>query len=65
MKNLKWKRDYGDGEQTDDFVLWVNGKPTDNVISGWRGCWYGYINNQEIGMFESVKEAKTYIEKNI
>lgn len=66
MAKIKWKRDYGDGYETDDSVLWINNKPTNNsvcCVSG--GCYYAYVNNKEIGVFSTLKEAKEEILKEV
>lgn len=61
MAKKVWKCSYGNGEITDDSVLWINGKPTDNVVSGWAGCWFAYKDNEEIGVYPTKKEAKEAI----
>lgn len=59
-KNIKivWRRNAGDNEPTLDTYMWVNGKPTDNLISPCSGCYYVYFNNRQIGVADSLKEAK-------
>ena len=59
--NLKWKRDYGDGVETDDTILWIDGKPTQNIVSQASGIYYTYINNKMVYMADSRKEAKEFI----
>ena len=61
-KNLVWKKDYGTGEETDDSVLWVNGKPTDTVISGWNGCWFLMKGNTTLYTGATKKECKIALE---
>lgn len=61
MKNkLRWKRDYGDGEITDDVVLWINDEPTDISISGAEGGYYGilYYGSQQLAIADTRKELK-------
>lgn len=57
----KWRKTYGDGFITDDYVLWVDGKPTDYVISPISGCYTAFEGNEEIGIYDSVKDAKAEI----
>ena len=65
MKNWKWKKDYGDGQETDDSVLWINGKPTNNYISGY-GYYTAYIDGVEFGyIFDTLKEAKQEVEEQL
>lgn len=60
---MAWKRDYGDGELTDDAVLWINGKPTDLVISGGEEGWFGvlYWGNKKLATADTRKELKTLL----
>ena len=61
-----WKRDYGDGYETDDTVLWINGKPTENIVSPLSSeCYFAYVEGIEVGMFSTRKEAKQYIENEL
>lgn len=57
---LTWKKDYGDGEITDDAVLWINGQPSTIVISGAESGWYGtlYIGDREVAIADTRKELK-------
>jgi len=59
-KTLTWKKDYGDGEITDDAVLWVNKEPTEIVISGAECGWYGvlYYGNTKLYIADTRKELK-------
>lgn len=58
---ITWKRDSGDHQETYDSYMWINGKPTDNCISPCSGVYYAYLNNRQIGMADSAKEAKEMI----
>lgn len=61
---LTWKRDYGDGMDTDDSVLWINGNPSNIIISGVDGgCLYLYINEKEMAIGETRKELKLMLEE--
>ena len=61
-KNWKFKKDFGDGYETDDSVLWISGKPTDNYVSGISSaCHSAYVDNEFIGYYDTVKEAKEAI----
>ena len=55
---LTWRRDYGDEMETDDTVLWVNGKPTETIISPYGGCYVLYINGEEYQLCNTRAEAK-------
>lgn len=63
-KGFSWKRDYGDGECTEDAVLWYKGNPIDTiVISGAEGDGgYGilYLGNKEVFMADTRKELKEF-----
>ena len=61
-KKKVWRKSYGDGECTDDSVLWINGKPTKNIVSPCSGCFFAYCDNKEIGVYDSRKNAKEEIE---
>ena len=62
MKNkIVWKRDSGDHEETYDSYMWINGEPTENLVSPCSGVYFAYFNNKEIGMADSLKEAKEMI----
>lgn len=56
-----WRRDYGDGYETDDSVLWINGQPTDHCVSQSSGVFYAFIDGSRAGFFDSLKEAKEFI----
>lgn len=58
---LNWKHNYGDNEPTYDWVLWINGKPTQHCISQTSGIFYCYIDDTQKYMAESLKEAKEFI----
>jgi len=61
MTKEQWRRSYGDGECTEDYVLWVNGEPTDTYISEVSTkCYALYIEGEEVGLFNTIKEAKDY-----
>lgn len=63
-KKNGWFRDYGDGYETDDTVLWVDGEPTENIVSPISSqCFYGYYEGTEIGVFPTRSEAKEEIER--
>ena len=78
MTKEVWKKSYGDGELTDDYVLWVNGKPTNIVISGWTSLvvslWFlggiqmffmGIIGEYIGKIYLETKERPRYIIKDI
>ena len=58
MAKEVWKKSYGDGELTDDYVLWLNGKPTDIVISGWTSCYWLMQGRQRLYLGTTIKECK-------
>lgn len=58
MKKSVWRKTYGDGELTDDYVLWIDGEPTDVVISPLSGCWSLMNGKEEIYIADTVKECK-------
>lgn len=55
MLNIKWRKD------GDDTYMVVNGKETDNLVCHWSGIYSAYLNNKEIGMADTLKEAKEMI----
>lgn len=58
-KNWKWCKGYGDGEETDDLVLWVNKNPTETIISPISSkCFVAYKEGKEIGVFDTKTQAK-------
>lgn len=59
-----WKRDYGDGEETDDVVLWYKGKPLDIVISGATSgeCGGLFLGNREVYIADTRKELKWFFD---
>lgn len=57
-KRLTWKNNYGDGSCTDDLVLWVDGKPTDTIISPCSGFNTIYIEGEEFQICDTKKEGK-------
>ena len=62
MAKIRWKRDYGDGYETDDSVLWIDGKVTQHCVSPYSAaCYCAFIDNKEVGMFDTREEAKNYI----
>ena len=63
IKKIQWKKDYGDGECTDDTVLWINGQPTTCVISGLSSqCRCAYMDDEHIGFYyDTNKEVKELI----
>lgn len=62
---LAWKHNAGDGELTYDWYLWVNGKPTNHLISQWSGIYSYYEDGVEIGMTDTLKDAKSLLLKEI
>lgn len=63
MNKSVWRKTYGDDELTDDYVLWIDGKPTDIVISPCSGCWFLMGGKEEIFIADTVKECKeAYLE---
>ena len=65
MKKISWRRNSGDDIETYDSYLWIDGEPTDHLVSQASGVYYGYINDKEFGMFDSLKEAKQAILKEL
>lgn len=63
MVKIQWKRSYGDGEETSDYVLWANGKPTAWVISQ-AGCWRLMYGKDELYLADTLKECKEFFEQN-
>ena len=63
VKSLRWRKDYGDGECTDDTVLWINGHPTSCVISGLSSqCRCAYIDDHRVGFYyDTNKKVKEVI----
>lgn len=61
---ISWKRDYGDGEYTEDSVAWYHGNPLDICISGDE---YGYValylGNREVQIADTRKELKEFFEQ--
>lgn len=57
-EKLVWKHDSGDHEETYDWYLWINGKPTENLISQWSGIYSYYEDGVEIGIADTLREAK-------
>lgn len=60
-KLYAWRRSYGDGELTDDSVLWIKGEPTDCYVSQASGVYYAYVDGKEVYMADTLKEAKEFI----
>ena len=58
---ITWKKDSGDHEETYDTYMWVDGKPTQNCVSPCSGIYFAYLNDREIGMADTCKEAKQMI----
>lgn len=54
-----WKRSWGDGYETDDTVLWVDGHPTSVCISPISGCHCAMVGNQQICIYDTIKECKS------
>lgn len=61
MNNLKWKKDYGDGSYTEDTILWIDGEPTDNIISPSSGFYVVYVNGIKEYITDNRKDARDYI----
>ena len=60
IKSLRWRKSYGDGEETDDTVLWINGRPTVCCVSGLSSqCRCAMIGLDQIGFYQDTnKECK-------
>jgi hypothetical protein len=59
MAQIKWRKSYGDGEYTEDYVLWLNNEPTDYVISpSTYGGWWLMVGRNDIGCFDTLKTSK-------
>lgn len=58
---LKWRKTYGDGDYTDDLVLWIDGKATNHVISQNSGYYVCYIDDVNSYITNSVRDAKLFI----
>ena len=61
ITKMRWRKKYGEAgeeQETDDSVLWINGKATDNLVSPWSGVFSAYYHGIEIGVYDSRKEAK-------
>lgn len=62
MKKLQWKKDYGDGYYTEDWVLWIDGNPTTNIAAQGGGNYkVAYVNDEEVALCDTFKEAKQII----
>lgn len=62
-KGFKWCRDYGDGEYTEDAVLWYHGNPLNICISGAEGNGgYGslFLGDKEVYIADTRKELKEF-----
>lgn len=62
MKGYSWRKDYGDGECTEDAVLWYKGNPTTIVISGAECGEYGvlFLGDKKVYMADTRKELKEF-----
>ena len=63
--DIRWKKDYGDGEYTEDLVLWLDGHPTDNCISDCGGFKSVFVGGVEIAMVDTFKEGKEMIREEL
>ena len=67
MAEVKFINDYGDGEKTNDLVLWLNGEPqTEHVIC--KVCvatYVAYVYDERIGYYDSIHEAEDAILKKL
>lgn len=59
--SIKWKKDYGDGYETDDSVLWIDGNPTENIVSPCSGYFTAYVNGNEEYISDTRTDAKNYV----
>jgi SH3-like domain-containing protein len=58
-KRMVWRKDYGDGYETEDLVLWVDGKPTDTIINEYsEECYILDVDGEEIGLYDTKADAK-------
>lgn len=57
-----WRKDYGDGECTEDAVLWYKGNPLDIVISGAECGEYGvlFLGDKKVYFADTRKELKEF-----
>ena len=57
---LRWKKDDGSGEETDDITLWVNGNPSRICISGAIAGDYGvlFIGDRKVEIGDTRTELK-------
>ena len=62
MKNYCWKKDYGDGFYTEDHVLWIGGKPTENVVAQGGGAyWVIYRQDEQYCLTDTLKQGKAVL----
>lgn len=61
-KGFGWHKDYGDGEYTEDAVLWYKGNPLDIVISGAECGQYGvlFLGEKIVYYADTRKELKDF-----
>lgn len=59
--DIRWKKDYGDGEYTEDLVLWLDGHPTNSYICDRGGFKSVFVGDEEIAMVDTFKEGKEFI----
>ena len=58
---IRWKKDYGDGEYTEDVVLWLDDNPTKSYICDCGGFKSVFVDGVEIAMVNTFKEGKEVI----
>lgn len=64
--SYKFKRDYGDGYETDDSVLWIDGEPTEYCVSPVSSCCYAAMEGYStIGYYDTRKEAQEVIKEEL
>lgn len=63
--DIRWKKDYGDGEYTEDLVLWLDGKPTNHSICDCGGFKSVFVYGEEIAMVDTFKEGKEMIREEL
>lgn len=63
-KKLKWRKTYGDGEYTEDYVLWNGNEPTEYIIcESTYGGWWVMKGRTELSCWDYLKTAKNELLK--
>ena len=63
--DVRWKKDYGDGEYTEDLVLWIGNHPTAHYICDCGGFKSVYLFGEEFAMVDTFKEGKDMIREEL